>query len=126
MPLGQVFISHSSQDKPFVEKLVADLSVNAIPVWYDKLDLGVGESVCDANRNSKLRLLRGDGSHRNGSATSRIVASRTYDQPRRLTPVCTQTKISCHLFGPAALEPPNGGLEEFNPLFLRHSQPDST
>jgi hypothetical protein len=45
MTLGQVFISHSSKDKSFVEKLVADLSVNAIPVWYDKLDLGVGESV---------------------------------------------------------------------------------
>jgi len=45
MNLGQVFGSHSSQDKPFVEKLVADLSANAIPAWYDKLDLGVGESV---------------------------------------------------------------------------------
>jgi len=29
----------------FVEQLVADLSANAIPVWYDKLDLGVGDSV---------------------------------------------------------------------------------
>lgn len=45
MNLGPVFISHSSQDKPFVERLVGDLSANAIPVWYDKLDLGVGDSV---------------------------------------------------------------------------------
>jgi hypothetical protein len=45
MSLGQVFVSHSSQDKAFVEKLVADLTAHAIPVWYDKLDLGVGESV---------------------------------------------------------------------------------
>jgi hypothetical protein len=45
MIAGQVFISHSSQDKAFVEKLVADLSASAIPVWYDKLDLGVGDSV---------------------------------------------------------------------------------
>jgi len=40
-----MFVSHSSRDKTFVEKLVADLSGNGIPLWYDKLDLGVGDSV---------------------------------------------------------------------------------
>lgn len=45
MSIGKVFVSHSSQDKPFVERLVSDLAANSIPVWYDKLDLGVGDSV---------------------------------------------------------------------------------
>src|SRR5689334_7267406 len=45
MDPGRVFISHSSKDKEFVERLVADLSRHSIPVWYDKFDLRVGESV---------------------------------------------------------------------------------
>jgi hypothetical protein len=40
-----MFISHASSDKPFVDRLVADLEKRAIPVWYDKLDLRIGESV---------------------------------------------------------------------------------
>lgn len=43
--VGKVFISHASVDKPFVDRLVADLATSSIPVWYDKLDLRVGESV---------------------------------------------------------------------------------
>lgn len=43
--LGKIFISHASADKAFVDKLVADLSVKSIPVWYDKLDLRIGDSV---------------------------------------------------------------------------------
>lgn len=44
-PIGKVFVSHASADKPFVDRLVADLAARAIPVWYDKIDLRVGESV---------------------------------------------------------------------------------
>lgn len=44
-PIGKVFVSHASADKAFVDRLVADLAARAIPVWYDKLDLRVGESV---------------------------------------------------------------------------------
>jgi hypothetical protein len=43
--IGKVFVSHASADKPFVDQLVADLAARSIPVWYDKLDLRVGESV---------------------------------------------------------------------------------
>jgi hypothetical protein len=43
--IGKVFVSHASADKPFVDRLVADLAARAIPVWYDKLDLRVGDSV---------------------------------------------------------------------------------
>jgi len=45
MKPGKVFISRSSQDKDFVERLVEDLATRSIPVWYDKLDLRVGDSV---------------------------------------------------------------------------------
>jgi hypothetical protein len=44
-PVGKVFISHTSIDKAFVDRLVADLKMHSIPVWYDKIDLSVGESV---------------------------------------------------------------------------------
>ncbi|MGQ0593267.1 MAG: toll/interleukin-1 receptor domain-containing protein [Gammaproteobacteria bacterium] len=44
-PIGKVFVSHSSVDKPFVDRLVADLAAREIPVWYDKLDMRVGDSV---------------------------------------------------------------------------------
>jgi TIR domain len=44
-PIGKVFVSHSSSDKGFVDRLVADLASREIPVWYDKFDLRVGDSV---------------------------------------------------------------------------------
>jgi len=43
--IGKVFVSHSSSDKGFVDRLVADLASREIPVWYDKFDLRVGDSV---------------------------------------------------------------------------------
>jgi hypothetical protein len=45
MSIGRVFISHSSKDKAFVDRLVSDLVSHSIPVWFDKLDLPVGASV---------------------------------------------------------------------------------
>jgi len=43
--LGKVFISHSSWDEEFGDRLAKDLSTRGLPVWYDKLDLQVGDSV---------------------------------------------------------------------------------
>jgi hypothetical protein len=43
--IGKVFVSHASGDKIFVDHLVADLAAREIPVWYDKLDLRLGESI---------------------------------------------------------------------------------
>jgi hypothetical protein len=43
--VGKVFVSHASADKTFVDRLVGDLAARDIPVWYDKLDLRVGESI---------------------------------------------------------------------------------
>lgn len=45
VPIGKVFVSHSSLDKRFVDRLIADLATREVPVWYDKLDMRVGDSV---------------------------------------------------------------------------------
>ncbi|MBC7816119.1 MAG: toll/interleukin-1 receptor domain-containing protein [Planctomycetaceae bacterium] len=42
---GKVFISHSSKDKPFVRRLVGDLKAGSIPIWFDELELKVGDSL---------------------------------------------------------------------------------
>jgi hypothetical protein len=43
--IGKVFISHSSKDKVFTDRLASDLAAHEIPVWYDKLDVKIGDSV---------------------------------------------------------------------------------
>ncbi len=40
-----IFLSHTSIDKPFVEKLARDLTRLGINVWYDKYEIKVGESI---------------------------------------------------------------------------------
>lgn len=45
MSIGKVFISHSGKDKPFVDRLVSDLASHGVPVWYDKLDMKIGDSI---------------------------------------------------------------------------------
>lgn len=40
-----VFLSHTSIDKPFVEKLAADLRRLGIESWVDKYEIKVGESI---------------------------------------------------------------------------------
>lgn len=40
-----IFLSHTSIDKPFVEKLARDLQRLGIRVWYDKYEIKVGESI---------------------------------------------------------------------------------
>jgi len=43
----KVFISHSSQDKNFVESLAKDFRGLGINVWYDKWEIAVGDSIVD-------------------------------------------------------------------------------
>ncbi len=40
-----VFLSHSSKDKDFVDRLAADLERAGIDVWYDRWEIGVGDSI---------------------------------------------------------------------------------
>jgi hypothetical protein len=43
--IGKVFISHSSADKDFVDRLVTDITKHGIDVWYDKFDIQIGDSI---------------------------------------------------------------------------------
>lgn len=51
VPLGKqsrVFISHSSIDKPEVEELLPFLNAANLPVWFDKYDMQVGDSIVES------------------------------------------------------------------------------
>lgn len=41
----RVFISHSSQDKPFVRKLVEQLRKHHLKLWFDEQEIKVGQSI---------------------------------------------------------------------------------
>ncbi len=43
--MPSIFLSHTSIDKPFVEKLAMDLRRMGVNAWYDKWDIKVGESI---------------------------------------------------------------------------------
>jgi hypothetical protein len=44
-PIRPVFIAHSSQDKAFVRRLVVDISLRGVRVWFDEWEIKVGESI---------------------------------------------------------------------------------
>jgi hypothetical protein len=44
-PVPRLFLSHSSADKRFVHQLAVDLTSRRIPVWFDKWELKVGDSL---------------------------------------------------------------------------------
>ncbi len=56
-PRVDVFVSHSSEDKGFVDRLVDDLESERITTWYDKQDLRVGQSIV-GEINEALRSVR--------------------------------------------------------------------
>ena len=41
----RVFVSHSSRDKSFVRKLVVELEKHELNVWFDELEIKVGDSI---------------------------------------------------------------------------------
>src|ERR1017187_5657128 len=47
MPRKRIFLSHSTSDAPFVDRLASDLERLSIGVWYDKWELRVGDSLLD-------------------------------------------------------------------------------
>lgn len=56
----KIFISHSSQDKWFADKIVALLDQLGISVWYDKVDLYIGDNLLQkihAGLNESSRLI---------------------------------------------------------------------
>ena len=53
-----VFVSYSTKDRHWVEKLVADLGAREVKVWYDRLEILPGKNIFDkvysAIRNSDV------------------------------------------------------------------------
>lgn len=45
--MGSVFISYSSKDRAFAERLTFDLKAKGLRVWYDQWELKVGDSLID-------------------------------------------------------------------------------
>ncbi len=43
--MTSVFLSHSSDDKPFLRQLKQDLELNGLQVWIDEEQLGIGERL---------------------------------------------------------------------------------
>ena len=43
--MTSIFLSHTSIDKPFVEKLASDLERLGVNAWVDKYEINVGESI---------------------------------------------------------------------------------
>lgn len=43
--MASIFLSHSSSDKPFVNKLAADIRRNGFFVWVDEAEIKVGDSL---------------------------------------------------------------------------------
>lgn len=44
---AKVFVSHSSQDKPFVRHLVDELKQRNVNLWFDERELQVGDSIVE-------------------------------------------------------------------------------
>lgn len=45
--MSSIFMSHSSDDKPFVRKLAGDLRANGHYVWVDEAEIKVGDSLIE-------------------------------------------------------------------------------
>jgi hypothetical protein len=48
-----VFISHASQDKPFVYRLAFELLGEGVPVWLDKWEFGPGDVKSSSTARGK-------------------------------------------------------------------------
>ncbi len=50
--MPSLFLSHSSADKTFVEKLAKDLEGVGVNVWFDKWEIKVGDSLRGRSRRA--------------------------------------------------------------------------
>lgn len=49
--MAEIFLSHSSLDKPFARRLGNDLQKNKLKVWIDEAEINVGDSLIDKISN---------------------------------------------------------------------------
>lgn len=52
-----LFICHASEDKAFVDRLVAELDSRALGAWYDKREIVVGDSIVE-RVNEALKVVK--------------------------------------------------------------------
>ena len=50
--MPSIFLSHNSNDKPFVRKLASRLSAAGVVVWLDEVNLRIGDSLVDKIANA--------------------------------------------------------------------------
>jgi hypothetical protein len=99
-----VFISYSSRDRRFVNRLAADLQSRSVAVWLDEAELRVGDSLIDSIRSALDRIdfvVAVVSSHSVKSEWVRkeldIAMNREIEQKRVIViPVC---KTKCELPG---------------------------
>ncbi|MFG5778870.1 toll/interleukin-1 receptor domain-containing protein [Comamonas sp. J-3] len=48
--MTSIFLSHNSQDKPFVRRLARDLDVHGVKCWIDEAEIKVGDSLIEKIR----------------------------------------------------------------------------
>lgn len=94
-----IFLSHTSIDKPFVEKLARDLQRLGISVWYDKYEIKVGESylAADTDEWNPNRVSKSCYNTEIGS-TINEVEEYIYQRVRQFVDVWGKPKGENHIF----------------------------
>jgi hypothetical protein len=95
------FISYSTKDQEFADRLYADLQNKGVRCWLDKLDLRIGEKILDAiNKAIKLRdkLLLILSKHSINSDWVEDEVTKAYAEERKrgqtvLFPICIDNEI---------------------------------
>ena len=54
--MSSIFLSHNSQDKPFVRKLAKDLRSQGFYVWVDEAEIKLGDSLIEKIRDGLDRV----------------------------------------------------------------------
>jgi hypothetical protein len=83
--MANVFISHSSVDKPFVRNLATKLLAEGIPVWLDAWELNFGDSLLDRiyegiENSGALLLVMSKNSIASGWVNRELNAALTMEQ----------------------------------------------
>lgn len=82
-----VFVSHASQDKPFVYRLAFELLSEGVPVWLDKWEFGPGDSLItnlDSGLDGSACVLVIESSHADATKWVSYEVERTIKAEERL------------------------------------------
>jgi TIR domain len=110
--MSNIFISHSSHDKPFVRRLATALVSEGFPVWLDSWKLELGDSLLDKiydgiDASSIVLLVTSKSSHESGWVNKELNAAlskehaigRKFVIPLRIDDSELPLKIADRLYG---------------------------